>query len=1014
MKRKVLAVLLVVLLISTNVVTTQAQAQEKNTQENSTYKEVSSIQDVNKDLISEKSNDAHVIGKPDGYYTTTSSYPLLDPGDFADTLYDSLGTFQDIYYDNCLEADTSNMKINILDYCDEAYSKDCYFNVELWKDDGSGTVEFVNNSMGNFYGYTNVRYALTIPKSFYDGEEYIYIFLGVLPSSTSTNYSDYCGFKIKNPFYNGGNTTTNGFAVVSNESLSADTTENTGSFSVNNDKYSYDAKLGLGAYKLDVNIPFDTKANKDKLLTNKNSKSINSSYVKGDTKDFYVVDMRDDSDYSINATLLYTGTHANVWVNNNKITQADADRLGQEFDSGVYPKVTNNFGNESDIDGNGKLNILCYDIQDGFSGSGGYIAGYFYSRDLYDVTYSNKCEMFYIDTYPAMGNSTGARDVTSSYSTLAHEFQHMINFNQSSFIESGNSMDTWLNEGMSMAAEQIYTGKALTDRIGYYNNSNSIKNGHSLLYWDYSGDTLSNYSLSYLFVQYFKLQAGQGDKIFKELQGLKANNYNDIQTLIKKYIDPNMTFGQFMTNFRIALLLKQSTGIRGFKGDAGFAGITTPMYSGSGTTLRGGGAVVKAVDTTAFQIPSNKGTDVTFTVIAKGANMPPTIYGVSNKTIKVGDAFDPKKGVTATDPEDGDITKSIQVSGIVNTKVKGSYNLTYSVTDKGGIKVTKSCIITVRSNTKPVISGAVSKTIKIGDFFDAKAGVSATDAEDGNITSRITVSGAVNTAKVGVYTLTYSVKDNDGNITTVVRAITVRTNTKPVISGAVNKTIPLGSKYYPLTGVIATDKEDGNLTAKIVVVNKVNTSKVGVYDVVYSVTDKDLNKVTVAIKVIVLNVFNTFSINSFDNKQTSLTGKGVYGGKVQAYVNGKAVGSSALVNSKGDYKLTIPKQKAGTKITVRMTKSGYITIEKSITVLNTFTTFTASSLTTKSTYITGKGLKGATIQVFVDGKMIGKCVVATNGTYKVIISKQKAGKKVTIKMMKVGYRDISKSITVKK
>ena len=239
--------------------------------------------------------------------------------------------------------------------------------------------------------------------------------------------------------------------------------------------------------------------------------------------------------------------------------------MAQEFDQRIYPSVTNNFGLASDIDQDGRINILCFDIQDGFSGSGGYTAGYFWSGDLYNVTHSNQSEIFYIDTYPAMGSYT--KDVSRAYATLAHEFQHMVNFNQNVLIEgSYSNMDTWLNESLSMAAEQVYSGQGLSNRINYYNLSSSIQNGHSLLYWDHYGDTLSNYSLSYLFGQYIKIQANQGDRIFKEILTDPNNDYKAVENVAKKYIDPNMTFGKLMTNFRIALLLKEPAGLYGFKG----------------------------------------------------------------------------------------------------------------------------------------------------------------------------------------------------------------------------------------------------------------------------------------------------------------------------------------------------------------------------------------------------------------------------------------------------------------
>ncbi|WP_346934828.1 cell wall-binding repeat-containing protein [Clostridium sp.] len=80
---------------------------------------------------------------------------------------------------------------------------------------------------------------------------------------------------------------------------------------------------------------------------------------------------------------------------------------------------------------------------------------------------------------------------------------------------------------------------------------------------------------------------------------------------------------------------------------------------------------------------------------------------------------------------------------------------------------------TLVGNTKPVISGAIAKNVTVGDSFDAKAGVTATDAEDGSITSQIAVSGTVDTKKVGKYTLTYTVTDSDGNKVSVSRIINV-------------------------------------------------------------------------------------------------------------------------------------------------------------------------------------------------------------------------------------------------
>jgi len=154
-------------------------------------------------------------------------------------------------------------------------------------------------------------------------------------------------------------------------------------------------------------------------------------------------------------------------------------------------------------------------------------------------------------------------------------------------------------------------------------------------------------------------------------------------------------------------------------------------------------------------------------------NKLPVITGADDLTIKVGDSFNPKAGIVVNDDEDGDITSSIVVSGQVDTNKIGDYKLIYSVTDSYESIVTKERTITVRSNEKPVISGATAKNVTVGNVFDAKAGVTAADLEDGSLTAKIAVSGTINTNKVGKYTLTYTLTDSDGNKVSIPRVINV-------------------------------------------------------------------------------------------------------------------------------------------------------------------------------------------------------------------------------------------------
>ena len=76
-------------------------------------------------------------------------------------------------------------------------------------------------------------------------------------------------------------------------------------------------------------------------------------------------------------------------------------------------------------------------------------------------------------------------------------------------------------------------------------------------------------------------------------------------------------------------------------------------------------------------------------------NQPPTITA-NDKTIFVNDEFNPLKDVKAIDPEDGDITSNIKVSGSVDTNKPGTYQITYQVEDSKGEKATKTIKVVVK------------------------------------------------------------------------------------------------------------------------------------------------------------------------------------------------------------------------------------------------------------------------------------------------------------------------------
>ncbi len=91
-----------------------------------------------------------------------------------------------------------------------------------------------------------------------------------------------------------------------------------------------------------------------------------------------------------------------------------------------------------------------------------------------------------------------------------------------------------------------------------------------------------------------------------------------------------------------------------------------------------------------------------------GENTAPKISGVADQAVEAGSQFDALAGVTASDAEDGDLTGMITVkslpeltfsNGKTTPESAGSYELTYSVTDKGGKTAEAYATLTVTRKT---------------------------------------------------------------------------------------------------------------------------------------------------------------------------------------------------------------------------------------------------------------------------------------------------------------------------
>ncbi len=162
---------------------------------------------------------------------------------------------------------------------------------------------------------------------------------------------------------------------------------------------------------------------------------------------------------------------------------------------------------------------------------------------------------------------------------------------------------------------------------------------------------------------------------------------------------------------------------------------------------------------------------------------------------------------------------------------------------------------------------------------------------------------------------------------------TASTTTKTMTSPTINS-INSTSTYVSGTALKGVTIKVYNSNGKLIGSGKASTST-GKYSIKISKqTGGSTIKVTAsktgynsktATKTVLKRFTNSLTANTVYKTSTKISGKGSAYSTVKAYVNGKQIGKSATVNSSRKYTITIPKQKKGTVITLKMTKTGYVT-----------------------------------------------------------------------------------------
>ncbi|MBC1212510.1 hypothetical protein HB815_16410, partial [Listeria booriae] len=151
------------------------------------------------------------------------------------------------------------------------------------------------------------------------------------------------------------------------------------------------------------------------------------------------------------------------------------------------------------------------------------------------------------------------------------------------------------------------------------------------------------------------------------------------------------------------------------------------------------------------------------------------------------------------------------------------------------------------------------------------------------------------------------------------------------------------------------------------------------------------------------------TINGVTSDDTTVTGTGITGAKVTATI-GSTTYEGTVEN--GAYTITIPKQAAGTTISVNQSKDGKTSESVSTVVTQgTVSAPTIGQVTTDDTTVKGRGIPGATVTVTIAGQE-RTATVDANGDYSVSIPAQAVGTEITAKQTLNGKTSDSVSTTV--
>jgi hypothetical protein len=165
------------------------------------------------------------------------------------------------------------------------------------------------------------------------------------------------------------------------------------------------------------------------------------SFSVGHRRSFQLINLDKKEPFTVQASLRLVSESAYFYVEDGvSVSQGDLERAAAEMEGRILPTIRRHFGREAQpgVDNDPRFYIVHARIP--------LVAGYFNGVDGYPKVvnrFSNEIDAIYM-------NVQALRPGTQPYlSTLAHELQHMVHWNQDPTEE------VWVNEGLSELAAEL-------------------------------------------------------------------------------------------------------------------------------------------------------------------------------------------------------------------------------------------------------------------------------------------------------------------------------------------------------------------------------------------------------------------------------------------------------------------------------------------------------------------------------------------------------------------------------